>query len=112
MSWVTNLLGQSGQGTMFLKGMAGGFGETSGIPQLAEKFTRAEGVTGPWAEAGRMLGQMQGVKPQYALPGSTLSKLFELASQPSQRSQQPLKKKTKPKGDIIIPGEEYYFAGE
>ena len=111
MSWATNLLQQGGQAAgQLTKGFAGGFGEGSGIPQLAGKFTRAEGVTGKWADVGRMLGEMTGKQaPQL----STFSSLMELAKRPTQQTTTlPEKKKKKVSGDFIIPSESSYMAGE
>lgn len=111
MSWMTSLLNQAGQGGgQFLKGFAGGVGEGAGIPQLAGKFTRAQGVSGLWADVGRSLGEQQG--KQVGVPASTMSALAELAGRPSTKAPIDQKKKKKMIGDFIIPSESSYIAGE
>lgn len=113
MSWITSLLSQGGQGAgQFIKGFAGGYGEGLGIPQLAGKFTRAEGVTGKWADIGRQLGELQGKQSPAAIPAAGLSKLFELARRPSPSEEEIKKRKKKMIGDFIIPSEKSYMAGE
>ena len=121
MNWITNLLGNVGKGMqktgqnvgLFTKGFIGGYGEGLGIPQLAGRFTRAEGVTGIWADLGRQLGQIQGAKSPAALPASTFSKLYELASmsQPAQEEKKEEQKKKRKRiyESFIIPPEEYYM---
>lgn len=112
MDWITSLLNQAGQGAgQFLKGFAGGVGEGGGIPQLAGKFTRAQGVSGLWADVGRALGEQQG--KQVGVPASVMSALAELAGRPTTASSIGGKKKKKKMiGDFIIPSEKYYIAGE
>ena len=118
MDWITNLLGNVGKGMqktgqnvgLFTKGFIGGYGEGLGIPQLAGRFTRAEGVTGIWADLGRQLGQMQAEQSPAAIPTSIGAKLHELASmrRPAQEEEQK-KKRKRIYESFIIPPEEYYM---
>jgi hypothetical protein len=84
------------------QGYMGGFGEGAGIPQLSQKFPKPS-TPNIWANLGRKLGEQGGM--QLWSQGPAASKLMELANR------SPEEKKKKPRGDIVIPGEEYYMGG-